>query len=38
VDGFATGWRPQMSANETLADILTWIHESEDLVRRIWAN
>jgi CDP-paratose 2-epimerase len=34
----ATGWRPQKSAKETLADIFTWIHESEDLVRRIWAN
>jgi CDP-paratose 2-epimerase len=34
----ATGWRPRKTAKETLTDIFTWIHDSEDLVRRIWAN
>ncbi len=34
----ALGWRPRKSAKETLVDIFNWIHESEDLVRRIWAN
>jgi len=34
----ATGWEPRKTPKETLTDIFTWIHESEDLVRRIWAN
>ena len=36
--GDAIGWRPRKTAKETLVDIFTWIHDSEDLVRRIWAN
>jgi len=34
----ATGWQPRKTARETLADIFTWIHDSEDLVRRVWAK
>lgn len=34
----ALGWRPLKTPKETLTDIFTWIHDSEDLVRRIWAS
>ena len=34
----ALGWVPRKTAKETLADIFNWIHDSEDLVRRIWAS
>lgn len=32
------GWQPLKTAKETLVDIFSWIHDSEDLVRRILAN
>ena len=34
----ATDWRVRKTPEETLTDIFNWIHDSESLVRRIWAN